>query len=199
MYKMNNCLVDFTTCPKGTKLVNFFPELGSFKEFTNVENEDIIRVAISTADMESPFLRIKDRETMIRSLFGFLGISITTEEEVAFYESILEYKNTEYLDCFGRYLMILHDIDWTEYQSTKQTHDVLTMDNMRPKGETENIDAFVKRRVNSQSHLKNIGQDLKKLEAKIFPDSRAAREFAINEAKKITTYAERFAESNTFI
>ena len=199
MFDLSKCFVDFTLCPKDIRLVEFFNELSSFSDFTSVEDDNIIKMAIATADMESPFLKIKDRETMIKSLFQFLGISSDTEEGKKLFEDVVIYKNEQYLNCFGRYLMILHDIDWTEYQSTKQTHDVLTMDSVRPRGENEKIDDFVKRRVNIQNHLKIIGRDLKALEAKIYPDSRAAREVALNEAKKIVTHAERHAQSNTFI
>lgn len=199
MYDCSGLLIDFTKCPPGIKLCEHHPELGSFSEFTSVADENIIRIAIATADMESPFLKIKDRETMIRSLFEFLKISTTDEYGSKLFDDIVRYKSIQYLDCFGRYLMILHDIDWTEYQSTKQTHDVVTMDSVRPKEDSESIDSFVKRRVNTQNHLKSLGRDLKALEAKIFPDSRAAREFALNEAKKIKTYAEMYAQDNTFI
>jgi len=193
MYDLDRVYINFTKCPKGTKLTDFHTELAAFSEFTSTKNENIIKVAILTADMESPFLKIKDRKTMIRTIFEFLGLSLEGKPTKQLYNDIVEYKETHYLDCFGRYLMILHDIDWTEYQSTKQTHDVLTMDSMRPREKEENIDAFVKRRVNIQTHLKKIGDDLKKLEAKIFPDSRSAREVALNEVRKIISYPEKYA------
>lgn len=198
-YDLSNLYIDFTKCPKGTKLVDFFEELNSFSDFTSTKNENIIKTAILTADMESPFLKIKDRKTMIKAIFEYLGLSLEGKPTKKLYDEIVEYKEKHYLDCFGRYLMIYHDIDWTEYQSTKQTHDVLTMDSMRPREKEESTDNFVKRRVNIQNHLKKIGEDLKKLEAKIFPDSKSAREVAMNEAKKITTWAEKFAEPNTYI
>lgn len=198
-FDFSRCLIDFTKCPKGVKLINHFGELAAFSEFTSVKDEKIIKLAIATADMESPALKIKDRETMIKSLFAFLEINMEGRDGKKLYDDIVNYKDSRYLNCFGRYLMILHDIDWTEYQSTKQTHDVLTMDSVRPREEGESIDAFVKRRVSIQSHLKKLGNDLKVLEGKIYPDSRAAREVALNEAKKIITHAERHAQLNTFI
>lgn len=199
MYDLSSCMIDFTQCPKGVKLVDNFPELNAFKEFTQASDENYIKIAICTADMESPFTKMKDRESMLVALFGFLGIPLSSKEDKVFYSDVLQYKHTEVLDCFARYLQIYHDIDWTEYQSTKQTHDVLTMEANRPKEDKEGIDAFVKRRVNIQNHLKDIGQDLKKIEARIFPDSRSAREVALNETKKIKTYAERYSEENTYL
>lgn len=198
MYDLSACMIDFTKCPQGVSLVSYFPELSAFKEFRE-SDEKFIKIAIATADMESPFTKMKDRESMLISLFGFLNINIETQEEKKLFNDVFEYKHVSVLDCFARYLQIYHDIDWTTYQSTKQTHDVLTMESNRPKGEKEEIDAFVKRRINIQNHLKNIGQDLKRIEAIIFPDSRAAREVALNETKKIKTYAEKYGQENTYI
>lgn len=199
MYDLSKLYVDFTQCPAGTKLVDHFAELGSFSEFVFTTNENIIKAAILTADMESPFLKIKDRETMVKAIFTFLNINIESKANKELFSEIFEYKNTHYLDCFGRYLMIYHDIDWTEYQSTKQTHDVLTMDSMRPREAGEDLAKFVDRKDKVRKMLKTTGEDLRKLEAKIFPDGKAAREVALNEAKKIRLYAEMHAEDNSVI
>lgn len=199
MHDLSKLYIDFSKAPKGVSLVNHFSELGSFSEFVSTKNENIIKTAILTADMESPFLKIKDRKTMIRSIFEFLGLSLDGKPTKELYNEIVEYKNTHYLDCFGRYLMIYHDIDWTEYQSTKQTHDILTMDSMRPREKEEDLAKFVDRKDKVRKMLKDTGDELRKLEAKIFPDSKAAREISMNEAKRIHTYAEKYAENNTYI
>lgn len=199
MLDFSQLYINFTMCPDGVPLVRHFTELSAFDEFLKCENENIIKIAIATADMESPILKIKDRHTMLKTMFDFLKIDLSVEENKNLLEEIEFYKSTNYLNCFARYLMIFHDIDWTEYQSTKQTHDVLTMDSMRPKTEEEDLAKFVDRKDKVRRMLKTTGEELRRLEAKIFPDSKAAREVAMNEAKKIRTYAEMWAESNTFI
>lgn len=199
MYDLSRLYVKIDECPKGTKLVDYFDELKCFSEFIETENENIIRAAILTSDMESPFLKIKDRKTMIKAVFDFLKEDIDSKKGKELFNSIVDYKDSNYLNCFGRYLMIYHDIDWTEYLSTKQTHDVLTMDSMRPMIKDEEIAKFVDRKDKVRKMLKATGEELRKLEAKIFPDSKAAREIAMNEAKKIHTYAEKYAEENTYV
>lgn len=199
MYDLSRLYVKIDECPKGTKLVDYFDELKCFSEFIETENENVIRAAILTSDMESPFLKIKDRKTMIKAVFDFLKEDIESTKGQELFNSIVDYKDPNYLNCFGRYLMIYHDIDWTEYQSTKQTHDVLTMDSMRPMLKDEEIAKFVDRKDKVRKMLKATGEELRKLEAKIFPDSKAAREIAMNEAKKIHTYAEQYAEENGVI
>lgn len=199
MYDFSRLYVPIHECPKGVKLIDHFGELGAFSEFTSTKNENIIKAAIVTADMESPFLKIKDRKTMVKAVFDWLGLGIEGKATKQLYDDIVEYKDTHYLDCFGRYLMILHDIDWTEYQSTKQTHEVLTLDSMRAREKDEDLAKFVDRKDKVRRMLKTTGEELRKLEAKIFPDGKAAREIALNEAKKIKTYAEMHAESNTHV
>lgn len=199
MYDLTRLYVKIDECPIGTTLCNHFDELRSFSEFLSTKNENIIKIAILTADMESPFLKIKDRKTMIKAIFDYLKVDTEIGKNKKLYEDIVDYRETHYLDCFGRYLMIYHDIDWTEYQSTKQTHDVLTMDSIRPREKDEDLAKFVDRKDKVRKMLKATGEELRKLEAKIFPDSKAAREIALNESKKISTYAERFAEDNTYI
>lgn len=199
MFDLSNLYIDFSTCPINVKLTDHHPELSSFEEFLLTEDENIIKAAILTADMESPFLKIKDRKTMVKAVFDYLTIDSNKPENKALYNDIVNYKNSHYLDCFGRYLMIYHDIDWTEYQSTKQTHDILTMDSMRSKEKDEDLVKFVDRKDKVRRMLKATGEELRKLEAKIFPDSKSAREIALNEAKKIHTYAEKYAEENTYV
>lgn len=199
MLDFSQLFINFTHCPDNVKLVDHFTELSPFEEFQKADSDDIIRIAICTADMESPFLKIKERKTMLRSVFDFLKINLDNEENKLTFEQIVAYKHQSYLDCFGRYLIIYHDLDWTEYMSTKQTHDIITMDSLSPKGELEDMAKFVDRKDKLRRMLKTTGEELRRLEAKIFPDSKAAREVALNEAKKIKTYAEQYAESNTFI
>lgn len=199
MFDLSKLYIDFSQCPKDKKLLDFFEELSAFDEFISTENEDIIKMAILTADMESPFLKIKDRKTMIKSVFDFLKIDLNQTDNRTLFNDIVFYKDPGYLNCFGRYLMIYHDIDWTEYQSTKQTHDVLTMDSMRPMEKDEDLARFVDRKDKVRKMLKATGEELRKLEAKVFPDGKAAREIALNESKKIRTYAEKYAQDNSYI
>lgn len=199
MYDLSRLYVRIDECPADTKLCDHFDELKCFSEFLETDNENIIKAAILTADMESPFLKIKDRKTMIKAVFDFVGLDVSKQETNQLYNSIVDYKDPNYLNCFGRYLMIYHDIDWTEYQSTKQTHDVLTMDSMRPMEKDEDLAKFVDRKDKVRKMLKATGEELRKLEAKIFPDGKAAREIALNENKKIKTYAERYSQDNSYI
>lgn len=193
-------LLDFTKCPKGTKLINFFPELTSFKEFLEQKDENIIRLAIALTDPESPWLKIKDRESMVKSVFEFLNIDTTLKSNAKFYEDVVNYHHEQVGICKARYLQIIHNVDWTEYVMTRETFDFLTMEANRPMDKDENRDKYLQRRVTLKTQIQNAGKDLKKIEAIIFPDSKAAREAALLESKgKIVSYPEKYAQDRTVI
>lgn len=198
MYDLSKCAVNFVKCPKGERIIDFFPELSAFEEFHN-PNENFIKIAIASCDPDSPFTRIKDRELMLNSLFEFIEIPLKSIAEQKFFAEVLSYENDPVLGCISAYLRFIHDIDWTEYQTTKQTYDVLVIEAHRKKAKTEEIDDYVDRRVKVHNHLKKIGADLKTLEAKIFPDSRVARAINLANNKRIVTYAEKYSEQNTYV
>lgn len=193
------CLINFSKCPVDIKLIDHFPELGVFEEFQNSFDDNHIKIAIATADPQSPFIRIKDRELMLNSLFEFLHIPIKTKQEKDFYEEVLIHESNPVLACISAYLRFLHDLDWTEYQTTKQTYDVLVGESHRKREKGEDLDDYVARRVKIQGHLKKIGADLKQLEARIFPDSHMARAINMEENRKIITYAEKYSEENSYL
>lgn len=198
-YDLSKCAVDFTKCLPDKRIIEHFPELHAFEELRNAKDDKYIKIAIASSDPDSPFVRIKDRELMLTSLFEFINIPIKTTDEKDFYREVLIYENDDVLECLSAYLRFCHDIDWTEYQTTKQTYDVLVIESHRKREKTEEIDDYVDRRVKVQNHLKKIGTDLKNLEAKIFPDSRVARAVNLMKSRKIITYAERYAEESTYI
>lgn len=198
MYDLSKCAVDFTKCPPEERVTEFFPELSAFEEFQN-PNENYIKIAIASCDPDSPFIRVKDRELMLTSLFEFIQIPLKTQAEQKFFAEVLSYENDPVLGCISAYLRFIHDIDWTEYQTTKQTYDVLVIEAHRKKSKSEEIDDYVDRRVKVHNHLKKIGADLKTLEARIFPDSRIARAINLANNRKIVTYAEKYSEENTYV
>lgn len=200
MQDTSKLFIDFTKCPKGTKLVDYFDELSGFSEFKCVKDENIIKIAILTCDKESDFmLRIKDRKMMLEAIFSFLSINIETRKNKELFDAIFKFEHEQYMDCIGRYLMIYHDIDWASYVSAKQTFEIIVLESFKPKQKEEDIGKFVDRKKKVQGHLKSAGDELKELEAKIFPDSKTAKEFAKHQSKRIITYAEKYAEENTYV
>jgi hypothetical protein len=180
-------------------LLDQYSELSAFPEFRNALNDDEIKIAILSADIDSPFVRIRDRETMLKSIFEHLNIPIKTQEQTEFFNEILHYKQIRIMGCWIRYIQMIHDTDWTDWVMMQQTYNFLLFEAQKPQTKEENTDKYLDRRIKIQNNIKKIGADLKAIEAKLFPDSKAAREVALYENKKIKTYAEAYAQENSFI
>jgi len=194
-----SCLIDFTLCPKDTPLTVFFPELKAFPEFTNCLDDNEIKIAIATTDMDSPCMRITDRESMLKSLFGFLKIPLITDKDQEFFDKVFYYKHERIAAAKARYTQMQHVTDWAQWLAVLETFTFLIFESNRPKENDESTDKYVARRVRIKEDLKKTGRDLKELEAIIFPDSKTAREIALNEAKKIRTYPEMYAQDRQVV
>lgn len=198
-HDLSSLYVKFQECPTGKKLVEHFTELSAFPEFNAALSDNEIKIAILTSDLDSPFLKIRDRETMLRSIFDSLSIKIDSKEEKVFFEEVLQYKHTRVIGCWIRYIQMLHDTDYTDWLLSQQTYNFLLFESQKPKETTETDDKYLDRRIKIQNNLKKFGAEMKVIEAKIFPDSKAAREASMHENKKIVTYAEKYSEDYTHI
>lgn len=199
MFDLSKLYINFEECPSDTKLVDFFPELSAFSEFRNAQHDNEIKIAILTGDNESPFTRIKDRETMLNSIFDYLKIPLDTTPQKQFFKEILAYRHSRIKDCWIRYIQIIHDTDFTDWLMMQETYNFLLFQSKIERKADENEDKYLDRRLKIQTNIKKIGADLKALEIKLYPDSKAAREASLSENIKISLYAEKYAESNTYI
>jgi len=199
MFDLTPLYIDFSKCEEGERLIDKFPELSAFPEFRAALDDNEIKIAILTADNESPFARIKDREIMLNSVFDFLNIPRTTDLQKQFFHEVFMYRHDRVMDCWIRYIQIIHDTDYTNWLQMQQTYNFLLFESKKPKTDGENEDKYLDRRLKIQKSLKTIGEDLKALEIKLYPDSKAAREAALKENIKIQTIAEKYAEDSTFI
>ncbi len=196
-YDLSKLYIDFTQCPKNKRLREHFSEFSAFKEFDKAEDVKI-KIAILIGDIDSPFVRIKDRETMVREVFSYLGIN--PKEESKFLEDIIFYKDATVTMCWLRYLQMLHETDFTDWQLARKDYDYFLQKSNEEKTPDENDDKYLARRNKIRETVKTLGQEVRSIEAKIFPDSKAAREAAIAESKsKIKLYAEMYAEQFGYI
>lgn len=199
MFDLSPLYIDFSTLEPGEKLLDKFPELSAFPEFKNALNDDEIKIAILTADNESPFGRIKERDIMLNAVFDYLNLPRETAVQKKFFHDIFMYRHERYMDCWIRYIQIIHDTDYTNWLQMQQTYNFLLFESKKQKTEKEDEDKYLDRRLKIQRNLKQIGEDLKELEVKLYPDGKAAREAALRENIKIITIAERYAEESTHI
>lgn len=198
-YDLSGLYINFTLVPFGTRIVDHFPELKAFPEFEKC-NEDRIKIAILSSDIDSPFVRTNDRELMMRSIFDYLNIDIKTQKEKEFFENIVLYKDNLTTFAWTRYLQILHETDFTDWLLAKKDYDFFLSKSNEDKKDNETDKVYLARRNEVRNTIKQLGQEVRSIEAKLFPDSKAAREVALAEAKKRTRlYAEMYAEDYTFM
>lgn len=176
----------------GTEFVKNSPSLFSFKEFREA-GDNITKIAILSGDIDSPFSNIKDRSQMISSIFDFLEIK---NKELL--EQIIEFKSKRYVDAWTKYLFILNETLYTDWVLAKKDYEYFLKEANKERetiSGTKDIDKLTKLR----NTIKTLGNEVREIEAKLFPDSKAAREAALSENKKISLFPEQYAEEGSFI
>lgn len=192
-FDLSKLLVNFSLCPKGVRLVKYFPELAAFPQFVQQQDDNIIKVAILTADADSPFWKFRgDREVMISNIFEFLEIGVLNVKGKEFYQKVVDYKHEAVTECWVAYLQMQYNIDFTDWALSKETYDMLLVEASRPKAENEDTMSYSNWRIKLRNEIRKIGEDLKLIEPKLFKDSKMARPVAI-EVIKIKNYPEKYA------
>lgn len=197
-YDLSGLYIKFQECPPDKKLVEWASELQPFPEFTECD-EDRIKIAILSGDIDSPFARIKERDTMMRAIFEEIGLDLHKNKKLL--EDCISYRDDKYMFAWVKYLQILHETDFTNWVLAKKDYEFYlekTNEKQRvdEKGEIIETDlAYMKRRKEAREQIKILGEEVRSIEAKIFPDSKAAREAAISESKKkILLLAEKYGQ-----
>ena len=198
MQDTSKLFIDFTKCPKGTKLVNYFDELSAYSEFTKCGDEKYIKIAILSGDIESPFISIRDRKTMITAIFDYLEINTTRNKKLL--NDIIEFKDLIYANAWLKYLFIQNEVEFTDWQLANRDYEYFLSRSTETQGKDETDKAYLIKRKDIRKTIADLGAEKKKLEARLFPDSKAAREAALLEGKnKIRLYAEMYAKEGTFL
>lgn len=196
-YDLSKLYINFTECPAGVRLCDHFPELSAYKEFKDCEDDSYIKLAILTADENSPLIQIKERSLLVSEAFKIIGLSIKKNQSK--FDEIVSYKDLYYHNAWLKYLFIQNEVLFTEWQLANRDYEYFLSLTSAPKEETESDQKYLDRRKNLRSTISMLGKEKKELEAQLFPDSKAAKEAAMNEARnKIELYAEKYAEPFNF-
>lgn len=199
-YLLDKLLIDFSKCKRGEKIIDKYPELKSYKEFTQQQDENIIKIAILTSDADSPFWKLRgDRELMIKSIFEFLEIGTVNLRGKEFLKNVTEYKHEGVSACWCAYLQLQFNIDFSDWCITKETYDMLIQESNRKREDDEDVVKYSQWRVKIRDQIRQLGDDLKAIEPKIFKDSKMARPVAMEMVKKIKNYPEKYAQKGSLI
>lgn len=192
-YDLSKLYINFQECPAGVRLIEHFPELSAYKEFRDCPDDSYIKLAIITADEESPIMNIKERSLLVSEAFKVIGISVEKNREK--FEGIVSYSDIYYHNAWLKYLFMQNEVLFTEWQLANRDYEYFLTLTATPKDEKETDQKYLERRKSLRSTVSMLGKEKQELEAKLFPDSKAAKEAAMNEARnKIELYAERYSE-----
>lgn len=192
-YDLSKLYIDFTKCPENVHLVDFFQELAVYEEFTHCEDDTYIKLAILTGDIDSPISTVSDRRVMITTAFDILGLKVDKNREL--FEQIVSYSNQKYMNAWLKYLFMQNEVLFTDWALVNKDYEYFLAQSNKEKGVDEDDYKYLQKRKALRQTISDLGQEKKELEAKLFPDSKAAREASINEAKKkIHTWAEEYAQ-----
>lgn len=195
-YDLEGLYLKFQYCPEGKKLIDHFSELAGFDEFKKVP-DNIIKIAILTGDLESPFVRIKNREDMINEIFSFLNIDKQSEKKL--WDAIVNFNHLQYLNAWLKYMYVCNETEFTDYLLAKRDYEYFLQQSRFPKSQDQTDDQYLTSRKKLRETISGLGDEIRRLEARLFPDSRAAKEAALIAAKnKIKTYAEKYAKEGTY-
>ena len=197
MYDLSRLYLRIDLLEPGEEIRVKFPELESFIEFHEC-TDDMIKIAILSGDPDSPFVRIKDRESMVKAIFDYLHIDAKTN--VSMFEKIIVYRHPLIIGAWLRYIQIIHETDFTNWILARRDYDFFIGQTNDVKMDKESDLSYYKRRNEARERVKELGDDIRRIEAKLFPDSKAAREAALQESRmKIRLHAERHAEPYGYI
>lgn len=197
MYDLSKLYMNFEKGDPKMPIREKFPELNGFSEFMEC-TDDMIKIAILIGDIDSPFVRIRDREVMVRTVFEYLNIDVKTNKSM--FERVVAYRHPKIMGAWLRYLQILHETEFTNWQLCRKDFDFFLAQTNDIKMDKEGEISYYKRRNIAREQVRELGAEMRRIEAKLFPDSKAAREAAIIEqGLKISLWAEKYAEENTYI
>lgn len=193
-YSMEDCLINFSLCPSGKKLIDHFPELSAFPEFVDVRNDNEIKIAIALADINSPFMKIKDLDMRVTALFEFLDIGLKTPNNKKFFKEVVDYKQKEVIAAACRYIQLQNNHDYASWWSLNMAFYELQRESTRTRGENEDRTKYVSSKVAISNEMDRISAKLKDYEAVLFRDIKMKQAAVEKELIKIYTYPEKYAE-----
>lgn len=197
MYDLSKMYWRLDLLEPGENIRDKFPEFNLFTEFIEC-TDDMLKIAALMSDVDSPFIRIKEREIMVKAIFDYLHIDTKTNQSMI--EKIVAYRHPKIMGAWLRCLQILHENEFTDWVLARKDFDFFLMQSNEPKFGKESDLNYYKKRVEIRERVSELGKEVRRIEAKLFPDSKAAREAAIIEqGMKISLWAERYAESNTYV
>lgn len=197
-YDFSKCHYNISVVSSGG-LLKAYPELNAFEEFVAAHNDNEIKIVVCLADENSPFLKIKEYKLKVIAIFDYLEMSLKNKKNEELFNEILLYTSDRIFAMCGAYLQMQNNHNFTYWWNTNQLYYSLMNEMGKPMGKNDNVSHYVDRKLKIQKQADPIKNDLEKIEAELFADSKMKMAIAKSKLTKLRTYAEMHAESNTVV
>lgn len=174
--------------PLDELVTDYFPDLKDYKEFSEPENDMLLRIAFLSTDEGSPYLKKyrDDYEKRIRAIFEYFKL---TEKELL--DLILVNNHPVYSSIVNRFFVLCDNLAYVMWSNMLFNFHMIGIA-LRQAPNMDNLTLEMDKRAKLQKQQKEIHEDLVNYEALIFPDS-TTRKMVRQEAAKILQFPEKFA------
>lgn len=198
-FDTSKCTYDVAKISKHQKIIEVYPELSAYDEFMAAENDNEIKIAILLSDFESPFVKIKDVKQKTIAIFKYLEIPLTGSRMNDLFEKVVNYQHERIFAICASYLQIQNNHDFTHWWNLNQLYYSLMAEMGKPRGKEEDVSRYVDRNLKIQKQSEPIKNDLLKIEAELFSDSKMKMAIARSKITQKRNYAEMYADQNSVI
>jgi len=192
-YDLSRCVIDYTLVPDRTRVLEFYPELSAYPEFKNATDNEI-KIAISIADINSPFIKIKEPVLRLNALFEFLDIGLKNPKTQELYDQTLNYTHPRVIPACCRVIQIINNHDYAIWWTLNLSFYDLQKESAIPRATNETTAKYVDTKSSITNQMDKIGEKLKTYEARLFNDVKLKQALVDNELKKISFFPEKMAE-----
>jgi hypothetical protein len=190
--ELSNLKYDLSLVSEGQLVIERFPDLAGYKEFSDPENDLLLRIAFLAIDEGSPFLKKyrDDYENRINSIFEYLELD---DKELK--AAIILNSNENYSAIVNRFFVLCDNLAYVMWSNMLFNFHMIGVALRQPPN-MANLTAEMDKRAKLQVQQSQLHEQLAEYEAKIFPDS-TTRKTARKEIAKILQFPERLAQEKS--
>ncbi len=195
-FDTSRCMFDPEKFGSSVKIQSVYPETEYYTEFTKNHHNDI-KVAILLSDDESPFLSIKDNRMKMIAIYDYLDMDRTTKKGKEKFDQIEGFHYGPIFDICAIYIEMQNNHDFSAWWALNRTFYDLSKVMSKPLREGEDETKYVTRKLSIQKQLDQIQEAMSGKEMALFGNSKMKMAVARSKMKRMRTYAEMHAMSNT--
>lgn len=152
--------------PENELVIDHFPQLSEHNEFSQPENDILLRICIFSTAQNSPFVlnEREDYEKRIIKIFEYLKVT-----DKLLLKGIIKGDNTQFEPMVTRYFMICDNLAYVMWSNKLRMFHYIGIA-LRQPIDIDNMVSDMEKRAKLDAQLQTIYSGLVDYEAQIFPD-----------------------------